>query len=527
MKIQPKKLASTLALGLLLAIASSCNTQPSLQAHTTNLTPYKEIPTGFSHIWDETTHPFTGASVIDIDGDGKMEIFIGGGNNQPDAVLRFADGKLSNIIQQTGLSSLEATYGSTSIDMDSDGDVDLLVAREDGLHLCENIGNSQFTCRILPVELPKNSVVFDIAVSDIDQDKDPDLYLSIFVDFPSFRSPVFNDPEHAKSNILLLNNGDLSFTDITKQSNTAGTQNTFLSVFTDLNNDGWQDLVLAQNTGQVEIFQNNQDLTFSPVDYKSGFGFWMGIAVGDVDKDGDQDLFFSNIGKSIPGFLTKGDLQDNQTPNSDWLLLRNDGDFRFTDITKQYALDDEGFGWGAVFEDLNLDGNLDLAVAQNYIKWPVHKLFKLDARSFLQLQKQGQSPENTFVHQEKLGLENPFFGQSPLVVDFNQDGKSDLLWINMDGPVRALMNQSQAKVFNVLVPEAPSLLGTRVYILTNQGKSYTKEVMTSVGLMSDQSPRLSFALGEDEEVKELVIIKPDGRKISINQPKSGIFLPVH
>ena len=525
MKIQSKKLAYICALGFVLVIVTSCNSQPD-SAYITNLTPYQEIPTGFTHAWDETTHPFTGASVIDIDGDNKMEIFIGGGNNQPDALLRFEDGKFTNIIEQTRLSSLKATYGSNSIDMDNDGDVDLLVAREDGLQLCLNSGNSQFSCSILPVELPQNSVVFDIAVSDIDQDKDPDLYLSLFVDFPSFRSPVFNDPEHAKSNILLLNNGNLSFSDITEQSNTAGKQNTFSSVFTDLNNDGWQDLVLAQNTGQVEIFQNNQDLTFSAIDYPSGFGFWMGIAVGDIDKDGDQDLFFSNVGKSIPGFLTKGDLLDSQTPNSDWLLLQNNGDFQFTDMTNEYALDDEGFAWGAVFEDLNLDGHLDLAVAENYIKWPVHKLFKLDARSFVQLHKGTKAPQNTFVHLEKLGLENPYFGQSPLVVDFNHDGKTDLLWINMDGPTRALMNQSQAKVFNVMVPEAPSLLGTRVHIVSNKGKSYTKEVVSSLGLMTDQSPTLSFSLAEDEEVTQLVVIKPTSRQVSIKQPQSGIVLPV-
>ncbi len=82
-----------------------------------------------------------------------------------------------------------------------------------------------------------------------------DWYISVFVDFPSFRSATYNDPTHAKENRMLLNNGDLTFTDITESSGAASKQNTFLSVFADLDADGWQDLVVAQNTGEVEIFR--------------------------------------------------------------------------------------------------------------------------------------------------------------------------------------------------------------------------------------------------------------------------------
>ena len=89
----------------------------------------------------------------------------------------------------------------------------------------------------------------------------------------------------------------------------------------------------------------------------------MGVAVGDIDNDGDQDLFFSNVGKSIPKVLTAGDLRDDQHQTHEWLLLRNDGDFHFTDLTEAYRLTGEGFAWGAVFEDLDLDGRLDLLVS--------------------------------------------------------------------------------------------------------------------------------------------------------------------
>ena len=469
-----------------------------------NVSRFEEIPVAFEHKWDESTHPFSGAAVIDVNSDGKMEIFVGGGKGQADVLLSYRNKQLVDIIGDSGLSSLSATHGSVSIDIDNDNDVDLIVARDDGLYQYLN-QEGKFIGKRIPIVLPNDSVPFSVAVSDIDHDGDADLYVSVFIKFSKFRSGIFNDPEHAKRNILLLNNGDSSFIDITQSSNTSGKQNTFLSVFSDLNNDGWQDLVLAQNTGEVEIFRNNKDRTFTSVPSNSGFGYWMGLAVGDIDKDGDQDLFFSNIGDSIPTFLTTGDIADNQQHTKEWLLLRNDGGFKFSDVTKEYNLTGEGFAWGAIFEDLNLDGHLDLLVAQNYIKWPIHKLFKLSARIYL------KSPtDNTFQNSDALGLNNPHFGQSPIIADLNNDGMPDVLWLNMDGTAKAFLNSSTANFFAVSINDRANLLGTRFRLDTTSGKSYTREVVTSTGMLTDQTPNIVFGLGEDEKVKRLIIMRTDG-----------------
>ena len=148
----------------------------------------------------------------------------------------------------------------------------------------------------------------------------------MFVDFPHFVPATFNVPEHAKANRLLRNDGNLHFTDITTPV-TASKQNTFTSLFVDLDGDRYQDLVIAQNTGQVEILRNRRDGRFEPVPFASGYGFWMGVAAGDFDADGDQDLFFTNVGDSFPPFVVKGDRHDDQPYNGGWLLLRNDGGF--------------------------------------------------------------------------------------------------------------------------------------------------------------------------------------------------------
>jgi hypothetical protein len=255
--------------------------------------------------------------------------------------------------------------------------------------------------------------------------------------------------------------------------------------------------------------------TFQSVASNSGYGFWMGLAVGDIDNDGDQDLFFSNVGGSIPAFLTTGDIRDGQRHNLEWLLLRNDGGFRFTDATQAYRLTGEGFAWGAVFEDLDLDGRLDLLVAQNYIKWPVHKLFKLSGQTYLQ---RPLDRATAFLKAPALGLGNSFYGQSPLIVDLDGDGRQDVVWLNMNGPLRAFLNTSTANHVTFVVPDNVAALGTRIRVDTDQGRSYTREVVASAGMLTDQTPELAFGLGALERVLRVVVRRADGRTEEIPPP---------
>jgi hypothetical protein len=483
--------------------------------------PHRDLPSGlatprfeaiavdFAHRWDrQTSHHLTGAAVLDLDGDGREEIFVGGGAGQPNALLGLRDGRLVDRIQGTGLESEGATYGSCAIDLDGDTDVDLIVAHNRGVTLYVNQGGV-FRARPLPVDLPANSVPLAIAVSDIDHDGDGDLYLSVFVDFSHFVPATFNVPEHAKANRLLRNDGDLHFTDITTPV-TASKQNTFTSLFVDLDGDGYQDLVVAQNTGQVEILRNLRGSGFEAVPLDSGYGFWMGVASGDLDADGDQDLFFTNVGDSFPGFVVNGDRHHDQRPMNGWLLLRNQGGFRFSDATREAGLAGYGFAWGAVFEDMNLDGRLDLLVSQNYVKWPVHQLFKFPGKLLL------SGGNGTDFHPVE-GVENPAFSNSPVIADLDGDGRPDLFWLNNDSPSRAFLNRSQGNRVTLVMPDSVSAQGARVR-LEGEGARYTVEVASASGLGADQGPRLVFGLGAATRVGRVVISWADGLRTVIEDP---------
>lgn len=506
------KRRTTLMLAALPMLVLACAEQAP--PADTSVEAYEEVPVLFEHRWAQGSHPFSGAAVLDVDQDGAYEIFVGGGRGQQDALLTLNNGRLVDFIAGTGLGSDAATHGATAIDMNGDGHTDLLVAREDGVYLYYREGEG-FRAQRLAIEFDPGSVPFAVAVSDIDRDGDGDLYISVFVAFGDFRSAVYNDPEHARINRLLRNDGDGMFTDITESAGAGGSQNTFLSVFLDLDGDGWQDLVLAQNTGQVEFFRNNHDRTFSQRSINTGYGFWMGMAVGDIDRDGDSDLLFSNVGKTIPAFLTRGDLRDDQPHNLEWQLLRNDGDFAFANVTEAFGLSRQGFGWGAVFEDLNHDGHLDLLAAQNYIKWPLHKLFRLPGLAAVQ---GNIVTRPAFFKAPGLGLANPLYGQSPVIADFDGDGRQDVFWLNMDGPARAFLNRSQAHFLTVSLPDNVTNQGVRVRITSEAGTSYMRELLNGVGLMTDQSPDLSFGLGRAMAVEAVHATWPDGTVLTLENP---------
>jgi hypothetical protein len=309
---------------------------------------------------------------------------------------------------------------------------------------------------------------------------------------------------------LLRNEGSLRFTDVT-DAVTSGLQNTFTSSFVDLDGDGWLDLALAQNTGEVEILRNLGNGKFARIELRTGYGFWMGLAFGDIDGDGDLDIFLSNIGNSIPSPLVKGDRRNDQQPAYEWLLLRNDGGMRFTDITVAAGVSGFGFGWGGVFEDVNLDGVLDLLVAENYVKWPVHRFFKLPGK--LLLGGPGASPA---FFTSKTGA-NASYGHVPLIADLDGDGRNDVVWANMDGPARAYLNRTEGRFLAVRLPDAPGSIGARIRLEGVRAPVHT--FIAGEGLTSDRTTQITFGLAKHSTMPSALVVEwLDGKVTRITTP---------
>ena len=319
---------------------------------------------------------------------------------------------------------------------------------------------------------------------------------------------IFKDPNYGATSLLMINKGDCTFRDATADYGLTYVHNTFMAVLVDVDNDSWLDLVVAHDTGEVRTYKNEggQKYTKKPNPSTGKYSYPMGIAVGDYNNDGNIDFFFSNTGSSVPEFLARGDLEKEDVYLKEWMLFRNDGNFNFTDVAAETKVADFEFSWGAIFEDFNLDGRQDLIVAENYVDFPPHKLFKLPGR-FLILRADG-----TFAAvEDQANAVNKNYGITPLTSDFNQDGYPDLLFANLDGPFRVLLNEGgDANYIAVRFPENAKYAGAIVTVTKADGSKLTDTYVIGEGLASDQTSTLTFGLGADTSVSSVSIALPDG-----------------
>jgi len=488
----------------------------------TNFVPtFTEVSTDYEHNLNGGDIKFLGGALIDVDGDGIEEIFVGGGEGQEDALLQFNGEEFVNIASDYGFNSVGPTMGVLSVDAENDGDIDLFVARLSGLYLYENKGG-KFIEQNLNIEFSSRAMPFDIASTDINNDGFVDLYISTFIRPEFLKSATFNDPNHLTANVFLINDGQGSFEDITESSGIDFQQNTFLSAFVDLNNDNLQDFVAATNTDKVKIYKNKGNGSFESVGDFTDYGFWMGLAIADIDNDGDQDLFFTNTGNTVPASSARGDLSQNQILDTEWALLRNDGNFNFSQVNTEVGVAGFEFAWGADFADMNLDGLEDLLVVENYIKWPAHKLNKLPGRFLL------QGSDGTFVPIINLaGVENPFYGMTPLISDFNRDGYPDIVYLNLDGPVKAYLNDGGSNHYLVVeMPDTASALGAEITVKTSDGKILSQQFISSTGLLSDQSSNLFFGLASSKKIEYVQIDWLSGDQSVFEEPEIDSYLEI-
>lgn len=457
---------------------------------------------------------FVGAIPIDVNNDGKEALFVGGGTDQEDVLLINKDGNMVNIIEGTGLSdSTSPTHGGVSIDMDKDGYSDLIIARQNGVTLYKNNKDGTFSKKKIVEE---SSISTPVAVSVVDYNKDGklDIYVSRFLTSKKLKNFQFNNPAHSQQNIMLKGIGGNEFIDTTKFTGVGGLANSFTSVFTDLDNDGDADLIIAQDAGEVEFYENKNG-KFIRRNVNSGFGFWMGIAVADIDNDGDQDIFLTNVSDYSPIDITKGTgktgLKKTQRGNNKHILLRNDGNFKFVDITKD-KMKTHGFGWGAVFEDIDLDSEYDLLFSQNYVDNPIHKYLKHMSQVLLNV-------NGKFKRTHKFPNFN--FGQTPVLMDIDEDNIKDIIWVNMVGPLKIYKNpnKNNNNYINVKLPSDVSFTNAKVFTYAND-KVYMKEnIQGGIGFGGDQSEYLTFGLGKINKVDKVIVKTIYGDEYEFLNPK--------
>ncbi len=487
--------------------------------------PKEEIPTfskasfPFKNSYDgKRSLPLVGSALIDVDGDGVDEVFIGGGIDDEDAIFKYTNGDFTKMdISLPAKPSNTKTLGAISFDLDSDGRTDLLLSGDYGVLWYRNTGNG-FGANKIDIPLNDKTVAASITLGDIDQDGDADMFVSGYIKKELMEGQtIFKDFDYGGSSLLMMNNGDATFTDVTESAGLSYVHNTFCAIFVDVDKDSYLDLVVAHDTGEVRTYKNEggQSFTKKTNPMTGKYGYPMGIAVGDYDNDGNIDFFFSNTGSSVPPFMARGDLDKEDVFIADWLLFKNNGNFNFTNAAKETKVADFEFSWGAIFEDFNLDGRQDLVVSENYVAFPPHKLFKLPGRFLI------QRPDGTFAAvEDQAKVINKNYGITPLTSDFNQDGYPDLIFTNISGPIKAHINKGgDANYIALRLPENAKYLGAIVTVTKNDGSTLTDTYVIGEGLASDQTSTLTFGLGSDTSVRGVKVSLADGSSYDLESPR--------
>ncbi|WP_405352256.1 CRTAC1 family protein [Nonlabens sp. Asnod3-H03] len=481
---------------------------------------FKSIPLNFIHKYNgEKSLPLAPSALIDIDNDNVDEVFFGGGMNQEDAIFAYRNNEFVDISTEVNLpkkGNSTTTVGVVSADFDNNGFSDIILSREDGLRIYYNT-NGKFIEKIIATPVNEKSNPTGITVGDIDKDGDLDIFLATYLKKELMEGQnIFEDYNYGSTSELLLNNGDDTFKSITISAGLEYVHNTFQGVFVDIDNDSWLDLIVVHDTGEVRTYKNNGDLTFTmksnPTTKK--FAYPMGLAVGDYNNDGKVDFMFSNTGSTLPNMLAQGDIKDPSLFTDKWILFKNDGDFKFTDVAADAKIADYEFAWGCTFADLNNDGLQDLMVAENYVDFPPNKLFKLPSRVLI------QKEDSTFAPtEEKSGVTNPHYAITSLVSDFNQDGYLDMIWVNIDSPSLAYINKGGTNNYlQVDLGESVNAQGAKITI-TTPTKTLTEWLVTGEGLASDQTALVHFGLGKESRILNLKVLLSNDQEISIDNPK--------
>ncbi|WP_046745455.1 FG-GAP-like repeat-containing protein [Kordia zhangzhouensis] len=281
----------------------------------------------------------SGISFCDYNDDGWDDITIGTQSGDPIKMYKNNGDGTFSLDTSLGINNTRQQKQVIWVDFDNDGDKDLYVSSNaDGSRLYRNDTGTLVDVTAtsgLPTVAQDNS---GASWGDYNNDGNLDVFLC---------NREISSPQ---SNYLYRNNGDGTFTNVSVAAGIdPGSHFSFCAAFFDYNNDGWQDIYMANdktNTTNI-LYKNNGDGTFTDVSEQSGTNLAidaMSVTIGDFDSDTWFDIYVTN------------GIQGNY-------FLRNNGDGTFTNIALSTGTIFGGVAWGAVFLDADNDSELDLYVS--------------------------------------------------------------------------------------------------------------------------------------------------------------------
>jgi hypothetical protein len=412
-----------------------------------------------------------GAAVGDYDNDGDPDVYLTAFG--PNALLRNDGGRFTDVTAAAGVGDDRWSTSASFFDYDRDGDLDLFVAN------------------YVDFTVAGNKKCFDAAGAR-------DYCM------PSVYRPV---PDR-----LFRNDGGGRFTDVTEAAGILQADGPGLGVAAaDFDGDGWSDLFVANDGAANQLWMNRRDGTFVDRGLVSGTAYnaeglpegSMGVAAGDFDGDGDEDLFVTNL------------------PRETNTLYVNDGKGLFRDATDAWGLGVPSAphtGFGTEWLDYDSDGWLDLFVANGAVtivealrgtSYPFQETNRLFHNS-------GRPPFRDASAEAGAALSLPEVSRGAAVGDLDNDGDVDVLVTNNNGPARLLLNVSPRRgawlqVLLAGVTDNRDGLGARVGIVRDGAPTLWRRVYTDGSYLTAADRRVHFGLGAARP-REIVVHWPSGRR---------------
>jgi enediyne biosynthesis protein E4 len=495
--------------------------------------------------------PGSGVALLDYDNDGWLDIYLVNGSTVPALKGKEAppramllhnnhDGTFTDVTEKAGVGNERWGFGVAVADYDNDGWPDIYVSNFGKNRLYHNNHDGTFTDVAEKAGVTLGGWSTGATWGDYDRDGRLDLFVPGYVKFDVDNPPLAGKgglpPGYCQfrgvdvmcgprglpgeSDHLFHNNGDGTFTDVSEKAGVSDARGYYglASVFVDVDDDGWLDLLVANDSVPKYLYRNKHDGTFEDFSYLSGFALndegreqaAMGIAVGDYNRDGKVDFHITNFS------------DDYNT------LYRNDGEASFTDVSFAAGLAQVTIpflGWGTGFLDYDNDGWLDIFVANGHVYPAVDQQdwgTTYAQRPLLFRNLNGNKFEEVPA--------NPNSGLAVLVPargaafgDLFNDGHIDVVMNVMDStPVllRNVVKNSNHWVTLKLVGGAKSprdAVGAKVF-LTTGGARQRGDVFSGGSYASTSDPRLHFGLGASDKVDKVEIFWPSGNKEEIHLP---------
>lgn len=501
----------------------------------------------------------SGAGFADIDNDGDLDLYI---VNVPGALKDISfkkkkdlptnvlyrnngNGTFTDITESANVGDTGYGMGCVFADYNGDGNLDLYVTNYGENVLYRNNGDSTFTDVTQSAGVGCSLWSTGAAFADYDGDNDLDLYVCNYVVYdleklekmkaeskqsgkpvPSALNPYVFE---SQDNIFYRNNGDDTFTDVTAEAEVAATGGRSLqAIFSDFDNDNDMDLYVANDTSENHVFRNEGNGNFTDVSAESwaaDFRGSMGLTAGDVDADGDIDLFISH-------WVDEENALYRNLLNED----NNRKRIRFVDesyVSMLAEMSIKQIGWGTSLFDYDNDGDLDIFVANGSTFQELDHPELLIPQHDQLFQNDGDGIFSDVSKNSGVSVLPVRVSRGATFGDYDNDGDIDIFIVNNYAQPTLLQNKTDTlndknnwlHVKLIGTNKNRFAVGAKIQLTTTDA-TQVQEIYAGESYMSSNSFIAEFGLGKSGHIKMLKVSWPNGKTQSLQDISANQLIQI-